>query len=194
MKKAWIILIAIFAIFVVSIAIMLPSITQKYLFTKGLTVTLIQGNGTGIEPNYYYNITDNGKLVGKFLLRVEYIPPNESSNQIYIDYEHLGGTKLDSIVFQFSSQEVYQVYLDVFDPGGVTYSPSRSANTYTVKANFGELGTLQGSDTYHFILYDDPSKANNLHFTADISMHYMEPIQWTALNAHIDVNTVIPKI
>jgi hypothetical protein len=193
MKKAIIILIAILAIFVIATSIMLPSITQKYPFTKGLTVTLIQGNDTGYEPNYYYNITDNGKLVGKFFFRVEYIPPNGSSNQIYIDYEHLGGTKLDWIVFRFSSQEVHRVYLDMSDPVGVTYNPSRSTNTFAVKANFGELGTLQGSNTYQFVLYDDPSKTNNLFFTADISMHYMEPIQWTALSAQVTVNTIIPK-
>jgi hypothetical protein len=170
------------------------SMTETFLFSQALTVKeLDYGSIDYYWPTFQFNITDSNNYLGLFYFRMQYILPNQSSNTVYIDFQHSGNTKLDSIVFHFSSPEVRRVYLDMSDPVGVSYSSSRDTNSFTVKADFGELGTLQGGNTYEFILYDAAYKPNTLFFTADISMHYMVPLELTSLKAHVSINTVIPS-
>jgi hypothetical protein len=186
-----IILVAI----VVFSAIAYSSATETFPFSKTLTVREVDsGNASYYEPIFYFNITDSGKSLGYLYFRIEAIPPNQSSNTVYIDFQHSGNTKLDSIVFRFSSPEVTRVYLDMSDPVTVAYTSSRDFNSFSVKADFGELGTLQGANVYQFILYDNRAKSSNLYFTADISMHYMNPLELTSLKAQVTLNTIIPSL
>jgi hypothetical protein len=193
MAKLRVILGIIALIIFISVAVMLPSIIQTRPFTHNLVITQMGNVGSYIQPEYSFNLTDNGKLVGYFYFRMDYIFPNQTSNEVYVDFEHIGNTRIDSINFQFQSPEVTRLYTDMSDPVGIVYSPSRNINLYAVKATFGELGNLQGSDVYQFILYDDTSKPSYLYFSADISLHYMTPVQWTELKADISFHTQIPQ-
>jgi hypothetical protein len=193
MAKLRVILGIVAVTIVISVALILPSITQSRPFAHDLVITQMGNVGSCIQPEYYFNLTDNGKLVGYFYFRMDYIFPNQTSNEVYVSFEHIGNTRLDSINFQFQSPEVTRLYTDMSDPVDVAYSSSRDFNMFAVKATLGELGNLQGADTYQFILYDDISKPNYLFFSADISMHYMTPLQWTELKADVTFNTHIPQ-
>jgi hypothetical protein len=187
-------LAAILVILVVFFALVLSSVTQRFLFTRDLIMTAFEGNGESYyTPTYQFNMSDSNNYLGFFYFRMEYIPPNQSSNSVYISIEHLENTKLDSIVFRFSSEQVGAVYLDTSDPVDVSYSSSRDIDSFTTRAEFGELGTLQGDLVFQFILQDVPYKNNNLFFTADITMHYMTPLQLTALKAQVSISTTIPQ-
>ena len=192
MKVALVIILG--AIIVIS-ALAYSSATERFLFSKDLTVK--ESNSGSIsyyEPNFTFNITDSNNYLGSLYFRMEAIPPNQSSNTVYIDFGHSGNTKIDSIVFHFSSPEVTSIYLDMSGPVDVAYSSSRDINSFSIKADFGELGTLQGSNFYQFILLDATNKPSNLYFSADISMHYMSLFELTSLKAHVTVNTVIPSV
>jgi len=174
-------------------AVAYSSAANHFWFTRTLTAQLISQAPNNYEPEFEFNISDSGKNLGNFYLRVEPIYPNQTLNEVYISFEHLGNTNLDSIDFRFSSTEITRVYLDTSDPEGIDYIASRDYNSFSVFAhNFGQLGTMQGADTYLFILYDVPSHNNSLFFSADISMHYMTPLQLTSLKTQVTVNTVIP--
>jgi hypothetical protein len=192
MVKKRIILSVIISLLIVFSAFAYVSSQNAFLFSKELTIIKVSDEPNNYEPDFYFNLTDSGKYVGSLYVRVEPIPKNSSSNTVYVDFQHKGNTKLDSIVFRFQSQQVTRVYLDMSDPVSVTYSPSRDLNSYSVKAEFGELGTLQGSNVYQFILYDYGLKSN-LYFSAEISMHYMNFLETTALKANVGLNTVIPS-
>ncbi len=194
MSRAKIALTLILVAVVILSALVYSSATENFWLSRTLTV---KEDYPGISGHYQqvfqFNLTDSDKLLGEFYFRIEAIPPNQSSNTVYIDFEHSGNTKLDSIDFHFSSPEVTRVYLDMSDPVGIKFSASRDVNSFSVKANdFGELGTLQGNIVYQFILSDAKTNNNNLYFSADISMHYMTPLQLTTLKAHLTINTVIP--
>ena len=165
---------------------------EVFLFSKELTVVKVSGEPNNYEPEFYYNITDSGKYLGSLLVRIDPIPKNGSSNRVYVDFQHMGNTQLDSIVFRFQSRQVTRVYVDVSDPVSITYSPSRDVTSYSVKAEFGDWGTLQGSAHYQFILFDDGPEAT-LYFSVEISMHYMNFLEMTKLKANVGLNSVIPS-
>lgn len=80
------------------------------------------------------------------------------------------------------------------DPVAVEYTSSRDFNSFSVKAGFGELGSLQGSNVYQFILDENAAKSSNLRLTADISMHYMNLLELTSLKAQVTLNAIIPNL
>ena len=186
------VLSAILILVILFSAMAYASAQKVFLFSKTLTVEKISGEPNELEPIYYFNVTDSGKYLGMLHFRIEPSPKNVSSNAVYVDFQHSGNTQLDSIVFRFQSQQVTRVYLDMSDPVTVTYSPSRDLTSYSVKADFGKLGTLQGSDVYQFILYTYGHKSS-LYFSAEISMHYMNLFEMTTLKATVELNTVIPS-
>ncbi len=171
------------------------SVTKSFWFTHALTLQNVGVPSSASEPEFEFNLSDSGRNVGEFYFRVEPIFPNQTSNKVYIDFQHSGNTELDSIDFRFSSPEVTKVYLDMSDRVGVEYISSISADSFSINANnFGELGTMQGSNgPFQFVLFDRQVNSNSLYFSADISMHYMSPLQLTTLKAHITINTAIPS-
>jgi hypothetical protein len=192
MAKKKIIFSTVLILLIVFSTLVYVSSQRIFLFSRELTIIKVSGEPNNLEPEFYFNVTDSGKYVGSLFVRVEPITKNSSSNTVYVDFQHSGNTQLDSIVFRFQSQQVTRVYLDMSDPVSVTYSPSRDLTSYSVKAEFGELGTLQGSNVYQFILYDFGPKSN-LYFSAEISMHYMNFLETNALKANIGLNTEIPS-
>ena len=195
MARAKVVLALIFVALVIFSTIAYSSASETFWFSRSLTVKeLAVGQSSYYQPDFYFNVTDSGKYLGSLYFRMEAVPPNQSSNTAYVDFQHSGNTELDSIVFRFSSPEVTRVYLDMSDPVTVSYTPSRDLRSFSVKADFGELGTLQGANTYQFILYENGAKSSSLYFTADISMHYMNPLELTSLKAHVALNAVIPSL
>ena len=193
MSRAKIALTLILVAVIILSALVYSSATEHFWFSRTLTV---KQENTGIssyyQPVFEFNLIDSGNYLGDFYFRMEASLPNQTSNTVYVDFLHSGNTKLDSIDFRFSSPEVTSLYLDMGDPVSVAYTSSRNVNSFSVKADFGELGTLQGANVYQFILNDNGAKSSNLYFTADISMHYMTPLQLTSLKAQVTINTVIP--
>jgi hypothetical protein len=194
MSRAKMALALILVAIVILSALVYSSAAEHFWLSRSL---IVKEDNVGVssyyQPVFQFNITDSDKHLGDFYFRVEAIPPNQTSDTVYISFQHFGNTKLDSIDFHFSSPEVKRVYLDMSDPVGIKVSSSRDANSFSVKAdNFGELGTLQGDIVYQFILSNDKTNSNNLYFSADISMHYMTPLQLTSLKAHLTISTVIP--
>jgi hypothetical protein len=192
-KKA--ILSLVLILLIVISAFIYATSSQQFLFTKTLTVSKISATEPNdVQPTFYFNITDSGKYLGTLYFRMDPIPPNGTSNNVYVNFQHSGNTRLDSIVFHFKSHEVSRVYMDMSDPVTVTYTPSRGINSYAIKTEFGELGNMQGSNVYQFILYDFGPKSSNLYFSAEISMHYMNFLELTALKANVELNAIIPSL
>ena len=194
MSKLRIIILGIVLVAVIVFsALFAVSLTQSFPFTTDLNVIARQGNGSDPnEPTYVFDFNDSNNRVGIFTFRLEPAFPNgPSSHDVYTEYMHLGNTKLDSITFQFNTPGVSNVYLDMGDPIGVSYISTRGYNSYTVTATFYELGTLQGANYYKFILTNLPS-TSSLSFYANIRMHYMTPLQLTALRAQMSIQTTVP--
>jgi len=174
------------------------SVSKRFIFSKELAVREVADSfDNPYEPNY--NFTDSSNYVGNLFFRMERDFYNNSENKVYIDIQHVRTTELDSIVFLFKSPNLASVFLDTNYPLGVTYVFSRSFDTFTIEAtNLGGLGVIGGTAEagnifFNFVLKSGPSHSNSLLFSAELSMHYMTPLQLTSMKASISLNTNIPS-
>lgn len=169
--------------------------TETFLLTNDLTV-VSSYNGEYFSQLYSFNLSDSNKVVGNVFFTMYYILPGQFTNMVFIDIGHKENTELDKVIFTFTSPKLMSVSVDMGSPHGISYTSSRaSPNTFTIIAyNFGELGTVQASLRFRF-LFDDIISENDssLSFSADIFMHYMIPLQLTALKGHVEIHTGIPQ-
>ena len=193
MKKIITILAVALVIIIALSALALSSLSKSFLFSKELTVaTLSESIASHASVVYDANVTDSKTYIGELFIRIEPNSLEDNQKNMVFSIGHKANTELDTVVLTFSSREIALVYFGGMPSVEYSYSTSPDSITVTIDVQKA-LGSLQSTLEFDLILNTVNSYSTNLLFSADILMHYMEPLQLTALRAHTSFNTYIPE-
>lgn len=168
--------------------IVLASASQKYLFNRNLQITNFAQSDS--EDSYVAFVTDSGQNLSHIFIRIEHPAVNSNRVPILFSMWHAENTELDSLTLRFSTEPSVTTLL--FEATSYNMPLEFHQTGKDVLFSVKDLGLYgEGTVTLDFTLIKYSS--GNLVISVDFSMHYVSPLQLTALNGHSSLNTQLPS-